>query len=144
MSGLKRLGTVLGRRRQSTQPQTLGTERPELERKKSGSNLNASLNPLRNRSKNQRLSEIPAGADERRMSEQSFEPPRSSSGQTPQLERQLSERTNGLNTVEDAPPQVAPIANGSSSAFSSSLLEPLEPIRPIQQQVSNAVVKIYE
>ena len=100
----------------------------------------ASLNPLRNRSKNQRLSEIPAGADERRMSEQSFEPPRSSSGQAPQLERQHSERTNGLNTVEDAPPQIAPITNGSSSAFSSSLLEPLEPIRATQQQVSDALI----
>ncbi|KAJ9659002.1 hypothetical protein H2201_007524 [Coniosporium apollinis] len=133
LSGLKRLGTVLGRRRQSVQPfgrESSSPERPERPERKTSSNLFGSL------SGRSREFQPPPGppppASPTRLSEsrQATSQPSELTASPRQTQRSI-DRPNG--TPLEAPPEAVPsssVVNGTQPAQIPPLQEPLVPSTP--------------
>ena len=120
--GLKRLGTVIGRRK-STHP--YGQSRSP-ERKKSSSNLSSSgFSPFKKRSKDKQQTEAPAqpSSSSRRLSETAA-PRLPEMAQPLGLDMSPSEHPNG--TVPEAPEVESGLVNGAKSV-APQLQEPLQP-----------------
>lgn len=129
--GLKRLGTVIGRRRQSTNPYA---QSRSPERKKSTNDVRASpFNRFSRKESHQRLETLPSSPPlEAQRATTDVPPTRLSDSGAPQLEpisSITSEGPNGINTVSarEATPSPAQNLTNGTQAPVGALQEPLRP-----------------
>jgi hypothetical protein len=136
--GLKRLGTVIGRRRQSTNPYS---QSRSPERKKSSSDVRSPFSRFTRKESHQQLDTVPSPPQTAQSAIDEPSGSRSPDTGVPQLEPITTISSRGLNgtnleTVNengDAPGLV----NGSQGA-SSGLQEPLQPA-PVTYEASHLI-----